>query len=423
LSWPDAFLQKRKLQHEIAYLCAENSRRLFCKLEIHFYNTRMLYRLLRPELLKRIENFPAVAMVGPRQCGKTTLAQSLRGEYFDLEQESERLRADLGWDSLVAGKSLVVFDEGQSWPELFRRLRGAIDRDRKRNGRFLLLGSVSPSLMVHVSQSLAGRLSLVELTPLLWSELTTKASQERRWLCGGYPDGGVLDSKSFPRWELDYLTLIVQRDLPNWGLPSKPQTTDRLIRMLAALHGQTWNASQVGQSLGLSYQTVNSYVDYLAGAFLIRRLPPYQTNMRKRLVKSPRVYWRDSGLLHALLNVADDRSLLSQPWVGASWEGFVIETLIGELSSRGVAFTPYYFRTSDRHELDLVLDFGHERWAVEVKLTASPSPADMDRLNKTADMIHARRRFLVTKTTKPAGDGTRGSENLVSLLRLVDESF
>jgi predicted AAA+ superfamily ATPase len=161
----------------------------------------------------------------------------------------------------------------------------------------------------------------------------------------------------------------------------------------------------------------------VAGAFLIRRLPPYQTNIRKRLVKSPRVYWRDSGLLHALLNAADERSLLNQPWVGASWEGFVIETLIGELSGRGVAFTPYYFRTSDQHELDFVLDLGQELWAVDVKLTASPSPADMDRLSKTADMIRAKRRFLVTKTPKPSGDGLRGSENLASLLRLVDEMF
>src|SRR5580692_4664915 len=250
----------------------------------------MLDRHIRQELLKRLDAYPAVTLVGPRQCGKTTLARSLGGQYFDLEQESERLRADLEWDKLVTSSSLVVLDEAQSWPAVFTRLRGAIDADRKRHGRFLLLGSVSPSLMVHVSQSLAGRLSLIELTPLLSTELTTKASHERRWLCGGYPDGGVLDLRRYPRWQLDYLALLSQRDLPNWGLPSKPQMTERLLRMLAALHGQVWNASQVGQSLGLSYQTVNSYLDYLEGAYLIRRLPPYLANVRKRLVKSPRIY-------------------------------------------------------------------------------------------------------------------------------------
>lgn len=371
-------------------------------------------------MLERLTRYPAVVLVGPRQCGKTTLAHAIGGVYFDLEQESERLRLDLEWDGLVAGKSLVILDEAQSWPDVFVRLRGAVDRDRKRMGRFLLLGSVSPSLMIRVSESLAGRLSLVELTPLLLSELKEKVSRERRWLCGGYPDGGVLDLKRYPQWQLDYLALLSQRDLPTWGLPAKPQTTDRLLRMLAALHGQLWNASQMGQSLGLSYHTVNSYLDYLCGAFLIRRLPPYQTNIRKRLVKSPKVYWRDCGLLHALLNVSDERALLAQPWVGASWEGLVIEQVLGELSSRGKNFSAYHFRTSDQHELDLVLDFGNELWAVEVKLTSSPTPEDMARLEKTASMINAPRRFLVSQTSRPSGDGRRASLNLQTFLdRLV----
>ena len=168
--------------------------------------------------------------------------------------------------------------------------------------------------------------------------------------------------------------------------------------------------------MGLSYQTVNSYLDYLAPAFLIRRLPPYQANVRKRLVKTPRIYWRDSGLLHALLNVPDERTLLAQPWVGASWEGFVIEQLIGELSTAGWKFTPYYFRTSDQFELDIVVDVGKELWAIEIKLTSSPSTADMDRLNRVADMIRADRRFLVTRTSRTAGDEYRASCNLPSLI-------
>lgn len=382
----------------------------------------MLERQIKQQLMERLADYPAVAIVGPRQCGKTTLAQSLGGIYFDLEQEPERLRLDLEWDGIVAGKRLVILDEAQSWPEIFPRLRGAIDQDRKRNGRFLLLGSVSPSLMVHVSESLAGRLSLIELTPFLLSELTTKAEQHRQWLCGGYPDGGVLKPKKYPRWQLDYLAMLTQRDLPTWGLSAKPQTTDRMLRMLAVLHGQTWNASQVGQSLGLSYQTVNTYLGFLVGAFLIRRLQPYQANIKKRLVKSPKVYWRDSGLLHAILNVPDKTNLLTQPWVGASWEGFVIEQTLGELSSRARNFDAYYLRTSDQHELDLVLDLGKELWAIEIKLSSSPSLDDMRRLDKTADMIRASRRFLISQTNTSSGDEYRTSCNLVSFLRHLRES-
>ena len=376
----------------------------------------MIRRQIQPLVQHRLDQNPAVALVGPRQCGKTTLAQMLGGLYFDLEQEPERLRLDLDWDALEQSDDLVILDEAQSWPELFPRLRGAIDRDRKRMGRFLLLGSVSPALMTQVLESLAGRLSLVELTPFLQTELRTRPHRENLWLCGGFPDGGVLQRERFPRWQRDYLSLLTQRDLPSWGLPARPQTTDRLLRMLTAVHGQIWNASRIGQSLGLSYHTVNSYMDFLAGAFLIRRLPPYRPNIRKRLIKSPKIYWRDTGLLHAQLNIIDEQALLAQPWVGASWEGFVIEQTIGVLNSVGRPFEAFYFRTSDQHELDLVLELGNELWALEVKLTASPGQHDMDRLDKAADMIGATRRFLVSKTKRTAGGPERASCNLSWLL-------
>ena len=191
--------------------------------------------------------------------------------------------------------------------------------------------------------------------------------------------------------------------------------------MVAAVHGQVWNASRLGQSLGLSYQTVNSYLDYLVGAFLIRRLEPFHANLRKRLVKSPKVYWRDSGLLHALLNVPDGRTLLVQPWVGASWEGFVIEQVLGELASQGRRFEPYFFRTSDGYELDLVLDLGSERWAVEIKLSASPTRADLEQLDRTATMIRASRRFLVSQTPRSSGDSERASCNLAGLIGRLRE--
>jgi predicted AAA+ superfamily ATPase len=376
----------------------------------------VIRRQIETLVRERLEASPAVALVGPRQCGKTTLARTFGGVSYDLEQEPDRLRLDLEWDRRVAASELVVLDEAQAWPPIFPRLRAAIDADRSRKGRFLLLGSVSPALMVHVSESLAGRLALVELTPFLLQELGAQAQRDRLWLHGGYPDGGVLDPKQYPRWEIDYLALLTQRDLPNWGLSAHPATTGRLIRMLAAAHGQVWNASKLAQSLGLSYHTVNGYLDWLVGAFLVRRLQPYHANIGKRLVKSPKVYWRDSGLLHALMNVADDHDLLAQPWVGASWESFVIEQALGTLATTGVPFDAWYFRTSDQHELDLVVDFGRQRWAVEIKLTSAPGPEDFARLDQAADWVEASRRFLVSRTTKDAGTRTRLSCNLESFL-------
>ena len=383
----------------------------------------MLDRLVRPALLRRLETTPAAALVGPRQAGKTTLARSLSPVYYDLELETERLRLDLDWPQIQQEPRLVVLDEAQAWPEIFPRLRGAIDDDRQRNGRFLLLGSVSPALMTQVSESLAGRLALVELSPLLWRELPSEVEQARRWLCGGFADGGVLAAGAYPQWQRDYLALLVQRDLPNWGLPSRPQVTDRLLRMLAASSGQTWNASKIGQSLGLTYHTVNRYADYLAGAFLIRLLPPFEANVRKRITKSPKLHWRDSGLLHAVLQTADHPSLLAQPWVGASWEGFVVEQALGLLAALGPAHVGYHFRAGNRDEIDLVLEVEGELWAIETKLTTSPSPHDLARLDRSADLIGANRRFLVSQTPVPAGDEHRASHSLGSFSRWLVERF
>jgi len=371
------------------------------------------------ELVKRgLKSYPAVALVGPRQSGKTTLAKLLDGLYFDLEQDSDRLQLDLQWDNLVKAGKFMILDEAQSWPGLFNRLRGAIDSNRKKTGRFLLLGSVSPYLMRYVSESLAGRMALVELTPFLCSELTPDR-QSRLWFCGGYPDGGILKPRNFPQWQNNYLELLTQRDLPNWGLPAKPQMTQRLLKMLAILHSQMLNSSQIGQSLGLSYKTVNNYLDYLQGAFLIRCLQPYNANLKKRLVKSPKIYWRDTGLLHALLNVSDKSELLNQPWVGASWEGFVIEQIISNIGLLNKPFGAYYLRTSDQYEIDLVLDFGKQLWAIEVKLTSSPSPSDIDKLNKTADLIDADKRILVSQSQKTIDNGKLISCNLNWLINYL----
>ena len=384
----------------------------------------MIERHVRSLILSRLGSYPAVVLVGPRQSGKTTLARSLTTRSYDLEQEADRLRLDVEWEECVArpsageGAAPIVLDEAQTWPAIFPRLRGAIDADRRRTGRFLLLGSVSPPLMHEVAESLAGRLSVVELTPILATEVP-QVDLDDLWLRGGFPDGGVIQPAMFPQWQRDYVALLTQRDLPNWGLPAKPKVTERLLRMLAAVHGQIWNASQVASSLGVSYATVNTYLDYLEGAFLIRRLQPYFANLGKRLTKSPKVYWRDPGLLHAVLQTTTRDDLLARPWVGASWEGFVIEQVLGLLSARGEAFEPYFLRTSDRYEIDLVLFFRGEIWAIEVKLTSSPGTEDFDRLDKAAGFIGAKRRVLISRVREAAESGDRLSCSLGHFLGVL----
>jgi hypothetical protein len=378
----------------------------------------VLHRLAGKVLKTRLREFPAVALVGPRQCGKTTLARGLAPEprYFDLEQPSARLRLDLEWEAVADGRALAVLDEAQEWPEVFARLRGAIDSDRRRNGRFLLLGSVSPALMRQVGESLAGRLALVELTPFVLPEVRPRRA-DTLWRSGGFPDGGVLGTGRYPVWQQSYLQLMAQRDLPNWGLPSKPSITERLFKMTAALQGSVLNASKLGQSLGLSYHTVQSYLSFLEGAYLLRLLPPFEANLGKRLVKSPRLYWRDSGLLHALLGLAPNADLLPQPWVGASWEGWVIEQIIATRQSRGEALSPFFFRSHDGHEVDLVLEGGGERELIEIKLTSTPAPDDLARLDRLAGSLGGTRQVLISRTRTPVVAGTRWSVDLETYLR------
>jgi len=367
----------------------------------------MKRRLAMAVLRAGLARSPAAALLGPRQCGKTTLARSLSGRYFDVEQPAERVRLDLEWNALVAARELVVIDEAQSWPEIFPRLRAAIDADRRRNGRFLLLGSVSPALMGEVSESLAGRLALLELTPFLLSELGA-AAIDRLWLAGGFPDGGILKISRFPAWQRDYLSLMAQRDLPAWGLPARPQVTERLLQMLAAVHAQPWNASTLGQSLGLSYHTVNSYADHLEAAYLIRRLQPWSGNLRKRVTRSPKMYLRDSGLLHALSRIESRDALLGNPLAGASWEGFIIEQVLGALAAHGMDANAHFLRTSDGYEIDLLLGIGRTTVAIEVKLSAEAEPRDLARLEHAADMVAAEHRYIVCRTRAPTVSGVRG---------------
>jgi len=378
----------------------------------------------RQGMLKdRLAAFPAVALVGPRQCGKTTLARSLGGRYYDLEQPDDRLRLDLEWTGVTTADELVILDEVQADPGVLPRLRGAIDTDRKRNGRFLLLGSVAPSLMMWASESLAGRLSLVELTPLSFGELDPAAHQ-RLWLCGGYPDGGVLSTSDtrgggFPRWQHDYLALLAQRDLPAWGLPARPAVTQRLFSMLAASHAGSWNASKTGRNLGLSYHTVNRYVERLESAFLVRMLPAYHTSLRKQLARRPKLYWRDSGLLHSLIGISSMEDLLADRAVGASWEGHVIEQVLTALQQADHRFEAWHFRTTAGQELDLVVRVASHLWAIEIKLTTQPSRSHLARLNEAADLIGCDHRFLVTRQP---GCHTSGAQTVCDLASIVNHA-
>jgi len=381
----------------------------------------MIARTYLKQVTGKLEKFPAVALLGARQCGKTTLARQLGGSYFDMESAGSQTRLDAEWDGLAAGDDLVIIDEAQYAPEVFSRLRGTIDADRKRNGRFLILGSIAPALMENVAESLSGRLGIVRMSPFVLPELGGQRMDDL-WLRGGYPDGGILNEAMFPEWQHDYLETLVSRDLPAWGLPAKPRQTMRLLGMLAAVHGQPLNASQLGAALSLNHKTVLSYCDLLEGAFLIRRLPPYFTNIRKRLVKTPRVFWRDSGLLHALLNATGLEQLYRQPWLGASWEGFVIEQTLAVLSASRSRPQPFFFRTSDGYELDLVLDHGTQLSAIEIKLTSNPSPGIIDRLHKTADLIGAEQRVLVCRVARRIEGERLLITNLPDWLQALDDN-
>ena len=383
---------------------------------------QIITRKIKALVEGKLDKMPAVALLGPRQCGKTTLSKMMGAKYFDLELDTARTRVEIQWEELMGCGGLVVFDEAQVHPVVFSRLRSSIDEDRGRNGRFLILGSVSPALMRQVSESLAGRLGIVELTPLLLDEVGV-ANLDALWMNGGFPGGGVPGGDIFKECQLDYFILLAERDLKDGVLSYLHSLTVRLMKMAAALNAQPLNLSQLGQSLGISHPTVRGYLDFLEGAYLLRFLHPYHANVKKRLVKAPRMYWRDSGLLHALLGVKTYDQLLEHPSVGWSWEGFVVEQVVSTIRMLGGAADFFYFRTSDGYEVDLIVDMGAERWGIEVKFTTSPSPEDLRKLRQSAEMCGCTRHFLVSRTTDSIASANGGSVNLEALLGEIHKLF
>lgn len=370
---------------------------------------REIYELVR----RRLAQFDSVALVGPRQVGKTTLARMIaagagtKTRYLDLESPSDRQLLD-DPDSYFSAYSdhLIILDEVQRVPEIFQVLRGQIDQRRRmeeKAGKFLILGSASMDLLRQSSESLAGRISYVEMAPLTFREIISdnknRTENEQSlidglWLKGGFPESYIRqDEDASLQWRLDFIQTYLERDIPQFGFQVATDQLARFWRMLANDQGELFNAQRFARSLGVSGHTISRYLDILEKLLLVRTLQPWSVNTGKRLVKSPRPFVRDSGILHALLNLQSMDALRSHAVSGKSWEGFVIENLID--ASRGKA-RPYFYRTGAGAEADLVMEFAPGQcWAIEVKLSSAPT---VDRgFHHAADDISAERRILVHK--------------------------
>jgi len=337
----------------------------------------MISRTLNDAIVSSLKTFPVVSLIGSRQVGKTTLAKNVREAvakdaiYLDLELPSD-------WNKLQDpelylrqfSETLVIIDEIQRMPSLFPIIRALVDQNRV-GGRFLILGSASPALLRHSSESLAGRIIYHELTPFNMFE-TGSEHLERLWLCGGYPESYLADNeKESFAWRESYIKTYLEMDIPQLGIRIPSAQLRRFWTMLAHSHGQLWNGNKIAGSLGVSAPTVRHYLDILEDTFVVRRLQPYHANVKKRLIKSPKVYIRDSGLLHTLLRIGGMDDLQGHPALGSTWEGFVIEQVISLLpDNRDV----YFYRTNAGAEIDLVLfDKKNKPVAIEIKYSMSPA--------------------------------------------------
>jgi len=328
-------------------------------------------------ILEYLKIFPAVAILGPRQCGKSTLAkqigQSIKGFiYLDLENLSDLRRInDLQLFFELNPDATVCFDEVQLRPDLFSELRSIIDKDPK-PGRILLLGSASRELVNKSSESLAGRIGYIELTPFTLTEIITheKDSQNKLWMRGGFPIAYLTetDKQSFI-WRQAYIRSFLERDIVLGSNSIPLLTVNRLLQMLAYNNGQLFNSSRIGSSLAISHNTTRNYLDFFEKSFLTRTLQPYGINLGKRLTKSPKVFIRDTGLLHVLLEIENINQLLGHPVYGSSWEGYVIENLTTQLYD----WKSWFYRTATGSEIDLILTKGLKKLAFECKATTAPT--------------------------------------------------
>lgn len=365
--------------------------------KIHKYVERVGIHVLR----RSLGAVPVTVLLGPRQCGKSTLARHLLDEwageslYLDLERPSHarRMRDPELFLSQQRGK-LVCLDEVQRLPELFPLLRSLVD-DETLALRFLLLGSAAPELLQQSSESLAGRIRYCHLTPFQWREVRALTTSDQpafltHWRRGGFPgsflSGTEADSLA---WREDFARTFLERDIPMHGGVAYSETIARLWLMVAHCHGQLLNSSRLGESLGVSHTTVRNYLGLLEGAYMLRLLPPLHANLKKRLVKAPKLYFRDSGILHGLLELEDQNALLGHPVVGASWEGWCIEQITSVLPRWRASF----YRDSNGQEVDLILERGGRRLAFECKVSSAP---DLTRGGHAAlELLRPERSFLV----------------------------
>ena len=340
----------------------------------------MIKRELHHQLVHLINHYPAVVLLGPRQVGKTTLAQDIGDVrdalYLDLEMEMDREKlSDPELYLEEHENKLVILDEVQRVPELFQSLRGLIDRGRRRgirSGRFLLLGSASLDLLKQSGETMAGRVAITELAPFNALELDGE-QHDRLWVRGGFPDSFLAENETLSlQWRRNFIRTYLERDIPQLGPRIPAEALRRFWTMLAHNQGTLMNASALARGLGVTGKTVTGYLDLLVDLLLVRRLHPWHRNVGKRLVKSPKVYIRDSGVLHALLGLEHKESLLGHPVVGGSWEGYVIENLLSVAPDGTEAG---FYRTSAGAEIDLILTLPEDRlWAVEVKRSLTPKP-------------------------------------------------
>lgn len=362
---------RRKLARSIkcGYIFLANLQ-IDCKL------ARMIVRSMLATLEDLLRQREAVVLLGPRQVGKTTLAYELSklydSIYLDLELPSDLAKLiDTGFFFSENQHKLIILDEVQRKPELFAFIRSQIDKNR-RNGRkygqFLLLGSASEKLLRQSSESLAGRVSYQELTPFLVDEVGVERLSDL-WLSGGFPDSYLFSDTSYG-WRQDFIRTYLERDIPALGVRTPAVALRRFWTMLAHNHSQTFNASQLGGSLGVKGQTAQHYLDIFVDLMLVSRLHPWHSNIGKRLIKTPKVYVRDSGILHTLLGIESLNSLFGHPIVGASWEGFVIANVIASAPRNT---SSYFYRTRAGAEIDLILEIDRKLWAIEVKRNTAPS--------------------------------------------------